>query len=53
MPDEKDPENCDELAAAIKKTGDNEQGRQRYLIKKAIDLGCVEHIPDHWAVEIE
>jgi hypothetical protein len=48
--DEKEPQNCEELQAAIAKTGENEKGRQQYLIKRSIDLGCVEHIPDDWEV---
>lgn len=49
---ETEPQNCDELKTAIGKTKPEERGRQRYLIKRAIDLGCVEHIPDDWEVEI-
>lgn len=49
---EKDPQDCEQLKTAIQKTGDNEKGRQQYLIKRSIELGCVEHIPDHWGVEV-
>jgi hypothetical protein len=42
--------NCDELKAAIGKAdGETEQ---RYLVKRAIDLGCVDDIPDEWTVEV-
>lgn len=51
--EEADPQNCDELKAAIAKTGEQERGRQSYLIKRSIDLGCVEHIPDDWEVQTD
>lgn len=49
---ESNPESCDELKAAIAKTGENEKGRQQFLVKRSIELGCVEHVPDNWEVEI-
>jgi hypothetical protein len=51
--EEKEPDNCEELKEAIHKTGDEEKGRQQYLIKRAVELGCVEHIPDDWEVKID
>ena len=49
---EKDPENCDEMAEAVRRTGDEEKGRQQFLIKRAVDLGCVDCLPDHWEVKV-
>lgn len=49
---ESNPENCDQLKAAIAKTGENEKGRQQFLVKRSVELGCVENIPDDWEVEI-
>jgi len=46
------PENCDDLKAAVKNTADVDKARQRVLIKKSVELGCVEHIPDDWEVEL-
>lgn len=43
-------ENCEQLRAAIK-AHDGDRDRQRYLLKRAIDLGCVEDIPDEWGIE--
>lgn len=51
--DSSEPKDCDSLKTTIQKTGDEEQGRQQYLVKRAIELGCVEHIPDHWGVETD
>jgi len=43
-------ETCDELKAEIPKA---ESARHKqYLIGRSVDLGCVEHIPDDWAVEV-
>lgn len=53
MSDEKVPENCDELKQAVQQTGDNDTARQQLLIKQAVDMGCVEHIPDNWGLEAE
>lgn len=42
--------NCEQLKAAVPKAdGDAEQ---RYLIKRSIDLGCVDDIPEDWTVEV-
>jgi len=49
---ESNPQNCDELKTAIAKTGEGEKGRQQFLVKRSIELGCVEHVPDDWEVEI-
>jgi len=48
--EQSEPKDCDELKVAIDATEDNEKGRQQYLIKRAVELGCVEHVPDDWEV---
>ena len=50
--DEKLPENCDALKSAVSATKEGDKGRQRVLIKRSIELGCVGHIPESWEVEI-
>lgn len=47
-----EPENCQELESAVAKTGENDKGRQQYLVKRSIELGCVDKIPDNWEVSI-
>lgn len=49
---ESEPQDCDQLKAAIEKTKEGEKGRQQYLVKRSVELGCVEHIPDDWEVEV-
>lgn len=51
--EETEPQDCEQLKAAIQKTSDQEKGRQKLLMKRSVELGCVEHIPDHWGVEID
>lgn len=53
MDNDKIPENCDEVKAAVGATEEHDKGRQRILIKRAIDLGCVVHIPDSWEVKVD
>lgn len=50
--EESTPENCDDLKAAVKNTVDTDKKRQSILIKKSIELGCVEHIPNDWQVDV-
>jgi hypothetical protein len=45
--------NCEELRSAIQSWDGKDKGRQRYLLKRAIDLGCVEHVPDDWGVKVD
>lgn len=45
--------NCEELRTAIKATDGSNTAHQRFLIKKSIDLGCIDDIPDEWGVEVE
>lgn len=48
-------ENCEQLSTRIdaaKQQTDNADER-RYLVKRAIELGCVEKIPDEWGIEVE
>jgi hypothetical protein len=40
------------MKAAIGKTEDSDKARQRLLIKQSVELGCVEHIPDNWEVDV-
>jgi len=42
---------CEELKTAVPKA--NEEAEKRYLIKRAIDLGCVDHIPEDWTLEVK
>lgn len=46
------PEDCDELKTAVAATEESDRGRQRVLIKKSIELGCVDNIPESWEVDI-
>lgn len=50
---ESEPQNCDDMKTAVAKTKEGENGRKRYLVKRSVELGCVEHIPDDWEVEVE
>ena len=47
------PNDCDSLREAVGKTGEEEKGRQQYLIVRAVELGCIDVIPDDWEVEID
>jgi hypothetical protein len=53
--------NCQELDRAIaeyhttvskKGTGPASEHVKQYLIKRAVDLGCVDKIPDDWGVGV-
>lgn len=46
-------ENCDDVRSAVAKHEEWDKAEERLIIKKAIDLGCVDAIPDDWAVEVE
>ena len=50
MTDESVPQDCEQLKKAIAATKPGEKDRQRYLIKRSIELGCVDNIPDDWTV---
>jgi len=41
---------CEELKAAVPKA--DGEAEQRYLIKRSIDLGCIDDIPEHWTMEV-
>jgi hypothetical protein len=47
-----EPTNCAEVRAAIAKCDSSNERHKRYLTKKAIDLGCVNDIPDDWTMEV-
>lgn len=49
--DDIDVQTCEEIKAQVAKSPTSVRERQ-YLIKKAIDLGCTQHIPEDWEVEI-
>lgn len=44
---------CDELKNKVADVDIEERGKQRELIGRAIELGCIEHIPDEWGVDID
>lgn len=46
-----DAEGCQEVQNAVAADTGNE-GERMEVIKKAIDIGCVEYIPDAWGVEV-
>lgn len=55
MPDGSYPTpDCSYLEHAVqaygRETGDREALR-KYLVRRAVKLGCTEHIPDEWHVE--
>jgi hypothetical protein len=52
-PESVEIKDCESLRAAIAKAEPGNVGHQRLLIKKSIDLGCVDDIPDDWTVEVE
>jgi hypothetical protein len=46
---------ADEVRAAVEKEKTAEkpdQGMRHYLIKRSIELGCVECIPDDWGMKV-
>ncbi len=45
-------QSCDDIKAKVAENPEDEQTRS-LLVKRAIDLGCVEHIPDDWTFEVE
>lgn len=51
MSDDIDVQTCDDIKAQVAKAP-TELRRRQYLIKKAIDFGCSQHIPDEWEVDI-
>jgi hypothetical protein len=56
MPDGSYPtRDCDELKQAIEAYGKettNKSDVKRYLIHRSVVLGCTEHIPDEWEMEV-
>lgn len=45
---------CNGVAAAVRQyeAGDKRSELKRYIIHKAVEFGCTEHIPDSWEVEM-
>lgn len=53
MPNE-EIKNCDDVKAAVAKynsEGKSDPNEERYIIDRAVSLGCTEHIPDEWSIE--
>lgn len=49
MDDGEEIQDCDSLKAACEQAGDSPPPRERRrLIKRAVELGCTEHVPDSW-----
>jgi hypothetical protein len=46
-------EDCDALKAAVDKHEPGDTAEERRLIKRSIELGCTEHIPDEWGVDVD
>ena len=47
---------CDELKTAIdveNKSDKPDTPMRHYLIKRGVELGCVENIPDEWTMEVQ
>ena len=44
------PQNCDDIKNEVAKKPFR-PGERAYLIKKAIELGCTDSIPDSWSIE--
>jgi hypothetical protein len=47
-----DVKDCTDIKARID-AGVEDARVRRYLIKRSIDFGCVQLIPDEWEVEVE
>lgn len=42
-----------DIERAVLHTKPDETGKKRLLIKKSIDIGCPDVIPDDWEVELD
>jgi hypothetical protein len=50
-----EPKTVEEVRTAVEKEKNADpphQGVRHYLIKRAIELGCVECIPDDWGMKV-
>jgi len=49
---EEEIKDCDSVKAAVAQEKSSPVGgdRERYIIKRAVELGCTEHIPDDWGI---
>jgi hypothetical protein len=45
-----EPRNCDDIRAEVARKP-YRPGERAYIIKKAIELGCTDSIPDTWTLE--
>lgn len=52
MPD-KAIEDCDGVKEAVKLDGTEHQYQRQYVIRRAVELGCTEYIPDDWEIEVK
>lgn len=46
--------NCDDVNAAVQRyesEGKSDPNEERYIINRAVELGCSEHIPDEWGIQ--
>lgn len=51
--DKKEIKSCDDVQNAVKAykaSKESDPAEERYIIKKAVELGCSEHIPDDWGL---
>lgn len=47
--DDEEIHDCAELKTACEQAGDSPPPKERRrLIKRAVELGCTEHVPDSW-----
>jgi hypothetical protein len=52
VPDEK-INDCDDVKTAVdayKAEKKHDPNEERYIIDRAVSLGCTEHIPDEWSL---
>lgn len=46
----KEINDCDGVKAAVAQA--SSPAEERAIIARALELGCVEHIPDDWGIEV-
>ena len=53
MPDEQITD-CEGVAAAVareRQTAHPDDNERRYIIRRAVELGCTDKIPDDWGIQ--
>ena len=50
--EQRDIETCEDVQRVVQTNPQNPAVR-RYTIKRAIELGCLDSIPEQWELEIE